>query len=148
MKVIFIKDVKNQGKKNEIKEVSDGYGINFLINKGFAILATKENIEKVSKMKSEKALAENLLIREMQDLKKEIENKIITFTVKTGKNDQIFGQISIKQIHKELEKMGYNIDKTKITVANPIMSLGIHNVELELHKEVKAIIKIKVIKGN
>mgnify|MGYP001057079051 CR=1 FL=1 len=148
MKVIFLSDVKGQGKKNEVKEVTDGYAMNFLIKKGFAVPATETNLNKRNRSLSEAALEESLLIKDMKDLKKELESKIITFTAQTGEQDRMFGQISSKQIQKELQSLGYQIDKTKIIMDHPIMSLGIHNVEVELHKEVKATLKIKVIKGS
>lgn len=148
MKVIFLSDVKGQGKKNEIKEVSDGYAMNFLMKKGFAVPATETNLNKLNRSLSEAALEESLFIKDMKDLKKELESKTITFTAQTGEQDRMFGQISSKQIQKELQNLGYQIDKTKIMMDHPIMSLGIHNVEVELHKEVKATLKIKVIKGS
>lgn len=148
MKVIFLKDVKGQGKKDEIKEVADGYAMNFLVKKGFAVPANETNLKKHSRSLAEAALEEALKIKDMKDLKKELETKIITFTAQTGEQDRMFGQISSKQIQKELQKLGYTIDKTNIIMDHPIMSLGIHNVEVELHKEVKATLKIKVIKGN
>lgn len=146
MKVIFIKDVKGQGKKNEIKEVKPGYGQNFLIKNGYAILATEGNVKRLSKELSEQKLEENLLIREMEDLKKEIEKKKFIFKAQTGAGDMMFGTISVKQIKEELSRQGYKIDKTQIKVDHPITSLGVHDVQIELHKEVIATIKINVTK--
>lgn len=146
MKVIFLKDVKGQGKKNEIKDVSDGYGKNFLINKGYAILATPANIKKLEQNLSEKQLEENLFIKEMQSLKQKIEKEKLIFHVKTGKQDMMFGTISSKQIKKELDQKGYNIDKKQIQLENPITGLGIHNVTIMLHRQVNATIKIQVVK--
>ncbi len=146
MKVIFLKDVKGQGKKNEIKEVTDGYAMNFLVKKGFAVPATQINLNKLNRSLSEAALEESLRIKDMKDLKKELEKQTITFTAQTGNQDKMFGQISSKQIQKELQKLGYTIDKTKIMMDHPIMSLGMHQVEVELHKEVKATLNIKVVK--
>lgn len=146
MKVIFLKDVKGQGKKNEVKEVSDGYASNFLIKKGLAIKATDNNINKVSKQVSEQKLDETLLIKEMEDVKKKLEKEKIVFQTKVGEQDRMFGTISTKQIKKELNDLGYNIDKQAIKMDHPITSLGIHDVDIELHKKVIATIKIKVIK--
>lgn len=146
MKVIFLKDVKGQGKKNEVKEVSDGYASNFLIKKGLAIKATDNNINKVSKQVSEQKLEETLLIKEMEDVKKKLEKEKIVFQTKVGEQDRMFGTISTKQIKKELNDLGYNIDKQAIKMDHPITSLGIHDVDIELHKKVIATIKIKVTK--
>ena len=146
MKVILLKDVKGQGKKDEIIEVSDGYATNFLINKKIAVKATESNIKKLNNVIQTRKLEENLLIGEMKNLKKELEKITLKFKVKTGTSDKMFGQISSKQIKKELENKGYNIEKTKILLENPITSLGFHNVDIELHKEVKATIKVNVSK--
>lgn len=146
MKIIFLKDVKKQGKKNEIKEVSDGYAMNFLIKKGLAIAATPSNVEKVSKELTEKKLENHLLVQELKDVKKKLEQEKIEFLVKVGEQERMFGQISTKQIKAELNKLGYSIEKTNIKLDHPITSLGIHNVDIELHKEVTATIKVKVSK--
>lgn len=146
MKVIFTKDVKGQGKKGEIKEVKDGYGSNFLIKNGYAVQATSNNLSKLNRENTEKALEENLLIREMEDLKKKLTKKPFEFKVKTGKEDRVFGAISTKQIANELKKQGYEIDKKKIKIDGEISTLGIHNVEIELHKKVIATIQVKVVK--
>lgn len=146
MKVIFLKDVKGQGKKNEIKEVSDGYATNFLIKKGYAVKATDSNVFKVSKEVSEQKLEENLLIKELKDVKKRLEQEKIEFKVDTGGQDRMFGTISTKQIKQELNNLGYKIEKQAIKMDHPISTLGIHNVDIELHKQVIATIKVKVSK--
>lgn len=146
MKVIFLKDVKGQGKKDEIKEVSDGYAKNFLIKGGYAVPANTSTLKKLNNDLETRRLENNLLIKECEKIKDELEKIKIEFKVKTGKQDMMFGQISIKQIKKELEIKGFNIDKTQILLEHPIMSLGTHNVEIELHKEVKAVLKVIVSK--
>lgn len=146
MKVIFIKDLKGQGKKNEIKEVKDGYATNFLIKKGYALPADQTNIRNLNRQLETDRLEENLLIKEMEDLKKKLEKQTISFTVKTGTQDKMFGQISVKQIKQELDSLGYDIDKKKIKIENPITSLGYHEVKIELHKKVIATIKVVVRK--
>lgn len=146
MKVIFLKDVKGQGKKNEIKEVSDGYATNFLIKKGYAVKATDSNVFKVSKEVSEQKLEENLHIKELKDVKKRLELEKIEFKVDTGEQDRMFGTISTKQIKQEINNLGYKIEKQAIKMDHPISTLGIHNVDIELHKQVIATIKVKVSK--
>lgn len=146
MKVIFLKDVKGQGKKNEIKEVKDGYAMNFLIKKGYALKADDINVKNLNRTLETNRLEESLRIKEMEDLKKEIEKITVTFKVKTGAQDKMFGAISVKQIKQELDKLGYNIDKKCIKIENPITSLGYHEVKLELHKKVIANLKVSVRK--
>ena len=146
MKVIFIKDVKGQGKKGEIKEVKDGYGMNFLIKNKYAVQATNTSINKLNKEKQERALEENLLIKDMEDLKNKLEKEKIVFKAKTGNQDQMFGTISVKQIKEKLSELGYKIQKQDIHLEFPIQTLGFHEVEIELHKKVKAKIKIEIKK--
>lgn len=146
MKVIFIKDLKGQGKKKDIKEVSDGYAMNYLIKNGYAVKYTKASNEILNnEIKNEKELFE-LNTKNANIIKEKLEKETITFIVKSGTNNKIFGSISTKQIIDELNKLGYsNIDKRKIFIDNPITSLGIHIIKIELFKDVIANIKIKVI---
>ena len=145
MKIILIKDVKKQGKSGDILEVKDGYG-SFLINKGDAVLATSNSVDRLDRENKEKEVKENNLIKECEVLKKKLENLKISFKVKTGDQDRVFGSVSAKQIVEELKTKGYNIDKKQIKINNSISSLGFHNVDIELHKKVIATIKIELKK--
>ena len=145
MKIILIKDVKKQGKSGDILEVKDGYG-SFLINKGDAVLATSNSVNRLDRENKEKEVKENNLIKECEVLKKKLENLKISFKVKTGQQDRVFGSVSAKQIVEELKNKGYNIDKKQIKINNAISSLGFHNVDIELHKKVVATIKIELKK--
>lgn len=146
MKVIFTKDLKGQGKKGEIKEVKDGYAINFLIKNNYAIQATPTNIKDLERTNAKKALEENLIIKDMEVLKQKLEKEKIIFQAKTGKQDQMFGTISVKQIKEKLNNLGYNINKQNIKIDNPISSIGFHEIKIELHKKVVAKIKIEIKK--
>lgn len=144
MRVIFIKDLKGQGKKGEIKEVKTGYAINYLIKNGYAIKETKESLNKLAK-ENKKAEAEDLKHQEeAKKLKKLLESKTYKFTVKTGKEDKVFGSISLKQLKEALE--AYNIDKKQINLEKPLQTLGTHQVEINLYKDIKALIKVEVTK--
>ena len=146
MEVIFIKDLKNQGKKGQIKNVKDGYAENFLIKNGYAVKKTKENLAKLNYEQTKKAKedAENKKIA--LETKEKLSKETLEFTVKTGAGDKVFGSISIKQIKDELQKKGYHIEKSMIEINNPIASLGFHNVDINLYPEVIATIKVHVIK--
>lgn len=146
MKVIFLKDLKKQGKKGEIKEVADGYGKNFLIKNGYAVLATQTGVKRLNAENEEKRLEENLNIKNCETLKQQLEKSKFRFKVKTGSGDRVFGSVSTKSIAQELKKQGFDIDKKKIKIDTPLTSLGFHNVKIELHKEVVAQIRIELIK--
>ncbi|MBE6157676.1 MAG: 50S ribosomal protein L9 [Firmicutes bacterium] len=146
MEVIFIKDLKNQGKKGQVKKVKDGYAENFLIKNGYAVIKTKENLAKLERdnKAKEKEVAEKKATAE--ELKKKLDNVTLEFKVKTGEGDKVFGSISIKQIKEGLKEKGFSIEKNQIEVTNTISSLGFHNVNINLYPKVIAKIKVHVIK--
>ena len=142
MKVIFIKDVKGQGKKDEIKEVKDGYAMNYLIKNKYAVPYTETSNKRLNDEIKERKVQEEKDIDEANKIKKKLKKEKISFKVKTGKEDRVFGSISSKQIKDELDKLGYKIDKKKIILDTPISSLGHHFVKIELHKKVIAELEI------
>ena len=146
MKVIFLKDVKGQGKKDEIKDVKPGYAQNFLIKNGYAVPLTETSKKKLDIDTEKRKQADDLDKQNNMKIKNEIEKLKIVFKLKAGKNEQVFGSISTKQIHSELLKNNVNIDKKKIKLENPISSLGFHNVTIELRKDVSAKLNIQVVK--
>ena len=144
MKVIFIKDLKKHGKVNEIKEVSDGYAINYLIKNGYAVKYTKTSSDRLDKD------LENIKIKEENDInnatiiKNKLEREVLKFYVKCN-NGKVFGSISSKQIADELNNKGYKIDKKKININSPISSLGHHLVKIELHKKVIGELNVELV---
>lgn len=142
MKVIFLKDVKGQGKKDDIKEVKDGYAENFLIKNGYAIKYSNRSKEILDNQIEDRNEKEKELIKECEEIKKKLESKTYTFRVKSGKEGKVFGSVSSKQISDELNKQGFKIDKKKILIDDALTTLGHHNVKIELHKKVIAEIKI------
>ena len=136
MKVIFLTDVKKQAKKDEIKEVKDGYA-SYLISNHLAVPYTKGSLNVLNEEIKERNDKENELINECNKIKNKLEGKVLRFKVKTGTNGKVFGSISTKQISENLSKLGYNIDKKKINLNSDLNVLGTHVVEIVLHTKVK-----------
>jgi len=145
MKVILLSDVKNQGKKDDVIEVSDGYAHNFLIKKGLAIKYTEGSKNKLEQELADKNQKEVDLIKNCEKIKTELEKKELIFKVKVGKEGKLFGSVSTKQISDELNKIGFKIDKKLIEVKTPIDSLGSYIININLHKKVIAQVKINVV---
>ena len=146
MEVIFIKDLKNQGKKGEIKAVKDGYAENFLIKNGYAVKKTKDSLAKLKYETAKKEKLDEENKQKAKEIKEKLSKVVLEFTVKTGEDDKVFGSISIKQIKDELKKKGYEIEKSQIDIPNTIQSLGFHNVIIHLYPDIDALIKVHVIK--
>jgi large subunit ribosomal protein L9 len=145
MKVIFLQDVKKQAKKDEIKEVKDGYA-KFLIEQKLAVPYTTKSAEVLKGEIKAREDAEELLIQECTKVKNKLKDKEITFKVKTGNNDKVFGTITAKQISEELSKIGFDVDKKKIKIDTDINSLGTHLVTVTLHKKVVFELKVVLVK--
>lgn len=146
MQVIFLKDLRGQGKKGEIKEVADGYAMNFLIKKGYAVKKTETSLNKLNIEKENNRLLDEKNTLEAKELAKKLEKVVVKFTAKAGKEDRMFGSISSKQIKEELDKLGYHFDKKQIT-NETINSFGFHNVDINLYKNIVGTIKVEVRKG-
>lgn len=144
MKVIFIKDLKKQGKVNEIKEVSDGYATNFLIKNGYAVKYTKTSSNILNEDIKRKELQEEEAIKNANKLKDKIEKFNLEFAVSSN-NGKVFGSISSKQISEALLKKGITVDKKVISSSSALSSLGTHIVDIQLHKKVKAELCVTLI---
>ena len=144
MKVILLQDVKGQGKKGQIKEVSEGYASNFLFPKGLARMATEGNVKT---LENQNAAEQKRKQKEKEDaiaLGKKLEELTVVLKAKSGEGGRLFGAITSKQIAEALGKMSIKIDKRKIELEEPIRNLGVTQVPVKLHPEVKATLKVQV----
>ena len=146
MKVILLKDVKGQGKKDDIINVSDGYANNYLIKNKLAVSYTSRSKEVLDREIQKRQDDEDALVASLNEIKKKLNNKEIKFKVKTGAQDKVFGTVSTKQIADELKKLGYTIDKKNIYTTSSLDCLGTHEVLIKLHKRVEFNIRVVLTK--
>ena len=145
MKVILLEDVKALGKKGQIVNVNDGYARNFILPKKCGLEANNKNLNdlKLKKANDEKIAQEQL--EEAQELGKKIEAGKVELAIKVGEGGRTFGSVSTKEIAAAVkEQMGYDIDKKKIQLKEPIKALGTHTVPVKLHTKVTAELKVVV----
>ena len=146
MKVIFLKDLKKQGRKGEIKEVKDGYAENFLIKNGYAEKLTENSYSRFQKEQAELKELDNENKKKAEELKKKLEKIQLTFKVKTGSLDKVFGSVSAKQIKKKKKKHDIIVDKKQIEIKDGLSTLGYHLVKIELYKDITGVVKVKLEK--
>ena len=146
MKVILLKDVKSQGRKDDIINVSDGYANNYLIKNKLAVAYTETSKKILDKQIQIRNDEEAKIVANLTEIKNKLNDKIIEFKVKTGKDDRVFGIVYSKQISYKINELGYDIDKKCILIDTPLSSLGTYKVKIKLHKKVEFNINIKLIK--
>lgn len=144
MKVILLKDVKSQGKKGDVINVSDGYANNFLFKNSLAVPANQANVNTNNKQKEAEAkrIAEETAAAKADAEK--MKTMELVFNIEVGSNGKAFGSISGKEIAEELSKKGIAIDKKQVVLNNPIKMVGNYDVEIKLYKGVSGKVKINV----
>ncbi|UZE92920.1 MAG: 50S ribosomal protein L9 [Candidatus Nealsonbacteria bacterium] len=145
MRVIFLKDVENVGKKYEVKEVKNGYARNFLIPQGLVEPATEDALKKLELQKEieEKKAEEEL--KKVQGLANSIDGQEITIPVKVGEEGQLFESITSQKIYEKLKKIGFDIKKKQIELEKPIETLGEFPVKIKFEHNLEAEITLIVI---
>ncbi|MDO5154504.1 MAG: 50S ribosomal protein L9 [Eubacteriales bacterium] len=146
MEVILLEDVKNVGKKGDVVKVNDGFGRNVLIKKNQAIEATGKSLNdlKLKKANDDKIAAENL--EAAKELSKKIEESSISIAIKLGEGGKTFGSVSSKEIAEEVKaQLGYDVDKKKVLLKDPIKAVGEFDVKIKLHPQVTTTLKVKVL---
>jgi large subunit ribosomal protein L9 len=146
VKVLFLKDVPNVARAGEIKEVSDGYAMNFLLPKG---LAKRASADVQSQFESQKkAEAKRLAAQEagMQALAAKLTGRVFTIKAKTGGGEKIYGSITNADIASEISRViGVEIDKRKVELSDAIRTLGTYEVPVKLYKDISPRVKVKIV---
>ena len=145
MKVVLLADVKGTGKKGEIKEVSDGFAQNFLIKTGKARKADNSAISENKIKKEATEFHKEMQKHDAMTLAKEINGTKVVVKIKCGENGKTFGSVTSKEIAEALNQKGFDIDKRKIELKEPLKTIGVYDVSAKLHPEVSAKFKIEIV---
>lgn len=145
MQVVLLEDVKALGKKGEIVKVNDGYARNFILPKKLGVEATTKNLNDLKLQKAHEAKRAQEILEEAKAFAKELADKRVELTIKTGEGGRTFGSVSTKEIAAAAkEQLGYDIDKKKMQLSEAIKSPGIFDVPIKLHPKVTGSLKVHV----
>jgi large subunit ribosomal protein L9 len=145
MEVILKEDVANLGHRGDVVKVADGYGRNFLLPRKMAMQATEANMSVIEQMKASAARRSATEKAQAEELVAKLEPVVLSFTRKSGENGQLFGSVTSADIAGSLESKGFEVDRRKIQLSEPLKSLGEYTVSIKLFREVTAHIKVQVV---
>jgi large subunit ribosomal protein L9 len=145
MEVILKEDVINLGHRGDVVKVADGYGRNYLLPRKLALQATLANKAVIETMKTAAARRSASEKVQAEELATKLEPLVLSFTRKSGESGQLFGSVTSADIAADLAAQGFEVDRRKIALNEPLKSLGDHTVAIKLHREVTAHVKVKVL---
>lgn len=146
MQVILLEDVKSLGKKGEIVNVNDGYARNFILAKKLGMEATPKNLNDLKLQKANDERIKQEILEQAQAFAKELEDKQVVVKMKAGDGGRTFGSISTKEIVQAAkEQLGYELDKKKLQLKDPIKNFGTYHVGVKLHAKVTGELTVKVV---
>jgi large subunit ribosomal protein L9 len=148
MKILLKEDLDKVGKAGQIVNVKDGYGRNYLIPQGLGVLATRSAIKMVEDEIALKLRKAEAAKRAAEKLAGRLSNVSITASVVVGEEDKLFGSVTSQNIADLLKEKGFEIDRHTIILEEPIKALGVYLIPIKLHQDVKAEVKLWVIKSN
>ena len=146
MKIILKEDFESLGKVGEVVEVKAGFARNFLIPKQVALQATPQNLRVIEQEKARNKIKLSKDKRDAEVLAEQLKEVSLTANVQVGEEDKIFGAVTSQNISELLSAKGFEIDKRKIQLEDPLKALGVFEVPIKLHTEVEAKIKVWVVK--
>jgi large subunit ribosomal protein L9 len=145
MEVILKEDVANLGHRGDVVKVADGYGRNFLLPRKLALQATLANKAVIEQMKASAARRSVAEKAQAEELVAKLSPVMLSFKRKSGENGQLFGSVTSADIAAELESKGFEVDRRKIQLNEPLKGLGDYEVAIKLHREVTARVKVQVL---
>jgi large subunit ribosomal protein L9 len=146
MEVILKEDVAKLGSRGDVVKVAEGYGRNFLLPKKLAIEASKGNKAVIDQMKSAAVRRSAKEKAGAEELSKQFDGLSVSFQRRSGEHDQLFGSVTSGDIAEALEKKGFNVDRRKIQLHEPLKTLGEFMIPVKLHKDVTAHLKVVIEK--
>jgi large subunit ribosomal protein L9 len=144
MKVILLQDVKNVGKANDVVDVSDGYGRNFLLKNKLAKETSAANMNEVKLKKGAEAEHARRALEEAKATAEKLEGKKITLKMKSGEGGKLYGAVTDKDVADELKNNGFDITKKQVVIKDTIKNVGTFGVRIKLHPKVSAEITVEV----
>ena len=145
MEVILKEEVENLGHRGDVVKVADGYGRNFLLPRKLAMQATETNKVVIEQMKSSAARRSATEKVQAEELLAKLEPVVLTFTRKSGEKGTLFGSVTSADIAAELATKGFEVDRRKIVLNEPLKTVGESSVAIKLHREVTAHVKVQVV---
>lgn len=146
MKVILNDEVKKLGKSGDVVMVKDGFARNFLLPQGKASPASPANLRRLEKIKEQKRMEEEKKKTEANVLAEKLRKTSLTINMRAGEEEKLFGSVTSEMISELLKNEGFDIDKRDITLGEQIKKLGVYQVSVKIHPEVKTNVKLWVIK--
>ncbi len=146
MEVILKEDVAKLGSRGDVVRVAEGYGRNFLLPRRLAIEATIGNKKVIEQMRAAAVRRSAKEKAQAEELAKQFDGVSISFQRRSGEHDQLFGSVTSGDLAEALEKKGFNIDRRKINLHEPLKTLGEFTVPIKLHKDVTAHLKVVIEK--
>jgi len=146
MKVILTKDVPKLGHREDVVTVSDGYGRNYLIPQGLAVEATPENLNRIKQKEAAKQREREQELKKLQAKADKIDGYTLILTVNAGEEGRLFGSVTTQDIARGLKEMlGVDVDRKKIELDEPLKQLGTYDVDIKIHPDITATIKVDVL---
>jgi len=145
--VVLQKDVENVGSGGEVVRVKPGFARNYLIPRGLAMPATIGNLAQIEELKRQAEARTAEILKEAQELKAKLEATSAKLERSVGEESKMYGSVTAKDIEEAYKALGLTIDRRKVTIAEPIKSLGLFDVKVRLHHDVEANLRVEVVKA-
>lgn len=145
MEVILKEDIVNLGKMGDVVRVRDGYARNYLLPRGLVLMADKKNLKAFEHQRRVLAEQRERVVRQMQTLQEQLSGVSLTLSVRAGEEGKLFGSVTNIDVEKALKRKGFEVERRKIHLPEPIKALGDYEVPVRLAADVTATVKVSVV---